>query len=100
MRVEIVILNKVITLKFSFFMGTIITIIIGAVCGYIACKLFGSENKGLLVNIFLGIVGGYVGGWVFYLLGITTYSLIGQIICGVVGAAIVLWLFSMISGKK
>lgn len=81
-------------------MGTIINLLIGALCGYIACKLTGRDNKGLLVNLFLGILGGMVGGWIFDLLGIYTDSLTGTIICGVAGAAIVLWGFSLLSGKK
>lgn len=69
-------------------------IIIGLLAGYIACKLTGRDNKGLIVNLFLGVIGGFVGGWLFDLLGIETYSWIGDIISAVVGAAIVLWVFS------
>ena len=56
-----------------------------------ACKLTNKEGKGCLVDLFLGIIGGVVGGWVFSLLGIGVNSLIGSIVCAVIGAVIVLW---------
>ena len=59
--------------------------------GFIACKLTNKEGKGCLVDLFLGIIGGVVGGWVFSLLGIGVNSLIGSIVCAVIGAVIVLW---------
>jgi len=75
-------------------MELLISIIVGAVAGYIACKLTGRGSQGLLVNLFLGVIGGFVGGWLFGLLGIDTYTWVGDIISAVVGAAIVLWIFS------
>jgi uncharacterized membrane protein YeaQ/YmgE (transglycosylase-associated protein family) len=44
-------------------MGIIAWIAVGAVAGFIASKLMGS-NEGLLMMIGLGIVGGLVGGFV------------------------------------
>lgn len=67
-------------------------IVCGILAGFIACKLTNREGKGCLVDLFLGIVGGAVGGFVFDFLGITTSSLIGEIVCSVIGAVIVLWL--------
>lgn len=75
-------------------MGLIVSIIIGALAGYIACKLTGRGSQGLLVNLFLGVIGGFVGGWLFGLLGIETYTWVGDIISSVCGAALVLWVFS------
>lgn len=66
-------------------------IICGIVAGFIACKLTNREGKGCLVDLFLGVVGGAVGGWVFGLLGIHTVSLVGEMVSAVVGAIIVLW---------
>ena len=44
-------------------MGIIAWIAVGAVAGFIASKLMGS-NEGLLMMIGLGIVGGLIGGFV------------------------------------
>lgn len=41
-------------------------IISGIVAGYIASRLQKGEGSGCLVNLFLGLLGGVVGSWVFY----------------------------------
>jgi uncharacterized membrane protein YeaQ/YmgE (transglycosylase-associated protein family) len=66
-------------------------IICGILAGFIACKLTNKEGKGCIVDLFLGIIGGAVGGFVFDLLGIQTNNTIGEIVCAVIGAVIVLW---------
>ena len=64
-------------------MSLLVSILIGILAGYIACKLTGNESKGLLVNLFLGVIGGFVGGWLFDLLGIVTYSWVGTVISSI-----------------
>ena len=53
--------------------GIIYTIIIGAVCGYIADVLMSDNGYGLLVSIIIGIAGSFVGTWAFGELGIKTF---------------------------
>ena len=72
----------------------IIGIITGILAGFIASKLQSGSGKGLLVNLFLGIIGAAVGGWLFGLLGIEANGFIGTLVCAVVGALIVLWVVS------
>ncbi|NPD82101.1 GlsB/YeaQ/YmgE family stress response membrane protein [Prevotella sp. PINT] len=69
-------------------------IISGIVAGYIASRLQKGEGSGCLVNLFLGLLGGVVGSWVFGLFGLTAYSWIGEMITAIVGAVVVLWLFA------
>ena len=70
------------------------TIIIGAICGFIAGKVM-NVGAGLLVNIILGIAGGCVGGFLFRILGFAATSLVGTIISGVVGSILLIYI-----GKK
>ena len=44
-------------------MGFVAWIVVGAIAGFIASQIMGS-NEGLLKMVLLGIVGGLVGGWV------------------------------------
>ena len=37
----------------------------GILAGYIASRLQKGEGSGCLVNLFLGIIGGLVGSWLF-----------------------------------
>ena len=75
---------------------TLIGLIIGALAGFIASKLQSGSGKGLLINLFLGIIGSVIGGWLFALLGIETNGWIGTLVCAVVGALILLWFVSKI----
>ena len=55
----------------------IIGIISGILAGFIAAKLTDGEGKGCLVNLFLGLVGGCFGGWLFEQFGLAAYSWAG-----------------------
>lgn len=75
-------------------------IIVGLLAGLIASKLMHREGTGCVWNCILGIVGGFVGAWVFDLLKITWGGVVGQIGTGVIGAIIVLYVASLVMGKK
>ena len=75
---------------------TIIGIITGILAGFIASKLQSGSGRGLLINLFLGVIGSIIGGWLFALLGIQANGWIGTLVCAVVGALIVLWFVSKI----
>jgi uncharacterized membrane protein YeaQ/YmgE (transglycosylase-associated protein family) len=48
---------------------------------------------GVLVDIILGILGGFIGGWIFGKLGIWPGGgMIGSIIVAFVGAVILVWI--------
>ena len=69
-------------------------IISGILAGYIASRLQKGAGSGCLVNLFLGVIGGLVGGWLFSLIGIAAYGWIGEMITATVGAVVVLWQFA------
>ena len=73
-------------------MNWILSLLIGALAGWIAGKLMHSKG-GLLRNIILGIVGGAVGSFLASLLGLyaKTFS-IGGLLISVVGACVVIWI--------
>jgi len=75
---------------------TIIGLITGILAGFIASKLQSGSGRGLLVNLFLGIIGSVIGSWLFALLGIQANGFIGSLVCAVVGALILLWFVSKI----
>jgi uncharacterized membrane protein YeaQ/YmgE (transglycosylase-associated protein family) len=57
-------------------MDILIYLIIGAIVGWVASRLMGTNRQqGLLLNIVVGIVGAFVAGWfISPLLGITTIN--------------------------
>lgn len=53
-------------------MGIIIWIVFGALVGWIASLIMGTDKKqGALLNIVVGIVGAVVGGWLMSVVGET-----------------------------
>jgi len=65
-------------------------IIIGILAGFLAGKIVKGSGMGVLVDLIVGIVGSIIGGWVFDLLHLTAYGLIGQLVMATVGAIILL----------
>jgi uncharacterized membrane protein YeaQ/YmgE (transglycosylase-associated protein family) len=84
-------------------MGFLYTIIIGAICGYIADVLMRDNGFGLIVNIIIGIAGSFVGNWLYGVLGIHINlgsAIIEQIIVGTTGAVVILFLVGILRGKR
>lgn len=81
--------------------GIIFWIIFGAIAGWIASMLMGSNNN-LIMDIILGIVGAIVGGWLASALGgsgVTGFNLYSLIVA-VIGAVIVIYVGRMFMGRR
>ena len=80
--------------------GWILSIILGAIAGWIAEKIM-KTNTGLLMNIIVGIVGALIGNFLFdMLIGRSGEgSVIGQLVVAVIGACIVIWIVRMVRGR-
>jgi Transglycosylase associated protein. len=70
------------------------SIIIGILAGYIASKIQKGEGSGCLINLFLGVIGGVIGNFLFSLAGFSINSIVGELISSIVGAVLILWIFS------
>jgi len=79
-------------------MDILISLAIGAVCGWLAGYIMKSGH-GLIFNIILGVIGGMVGGFIFGLLGLSISGIIGAIISGVVGACLLIFVARLITKK-
>ena len=74
--------------------GIIITILIGALAGFLAGKIMKGGGFGFWVNVLVGIAGGFIGGLIIHKSGI-----VWQIITGTLGAVILLWIISLFKKK-
>jgi len=74
----------------------LILIVIGALAGWISGLITKGKGFGVLGNIIVGIVGAFVGGFCFRLLGFAAYTLLAQLISAVIGALLFLWLLRFI----
>ena len=78
----------------------IITILIGALVGWLAGLIMKSEH-GFWMRVLLGIVGSAVGRLIAGLIGIHAETVsIGGILISVAGACLVVWLMRKLIGKK
>ena len=80
-------------------MGYIAWIILGALSGWIASIVLGKNSQmGAIANIVVGIVGAFIGGFVFSLIGSVgvTGLNIWSIIVSVVGSCILLFVVNKI----
>ena len=67
------------------------SILICGIAGWLAGKLMKGGGYGILKNILLGIIGGFVGGWLFGIVGITLFDgWIGDLLEGVIGAVVIM----------
>jgi uncharacterized membrane protein YeaQ/YmgE (transglycosylase-associated protein family) len=80
--------------------GWIMTIIIGALAGWIAEKVM-KFDTGLLMNIVLGIVGALVGNFLLItIFNATLGGILGQLIVAVIGACILIFLYRTIKSRS
>lgn len=72
-------------------MELLVTILVGAIAGWLADLLFKRFSLSLFMEIILGIVGAFIGGWIFGNTFATGASgILDRILTAFVGAVIVL----------
>jgi uncharacterized membrane protein YeaQ/YmgE (transglycosylase-associated protein family) len=75
----------------------LIWLIVGAVAGWLAGVIVKGGGFGLVGNIIVGIVGSFIGGWLFTTLGIATGGgIFGAIAGATVGAVVLLFAIRLI----
>jgi uncharacterized membrane protein YeaQ/YmgE (transglycosylase-associated protein family) len=82
-------------------MNSLLTwIIVGLVAGVLASLVMGGAGYGLIGDIIIGIVGAFVGGWLFAQLHITSPfgGLAGVIFVAFIGAVVLIFLLRLIRG--
>jgi uncharacterized membrane protein YeaQ/YmgE (transglycosylase-associated protein family) len=83
-------------------MGIIAWLILGLVAGFIASKVVDHRGQGVVLDIVLGIVGAFVGGFLFHLIG--GYGVTGfnawSLLVATAGAILVLALWNAFAGRR
>ena len=70
----------------------IMTLVVGLVVGYLDSIIQKGKEFGIPGDMVIGILGAVFGSWLFGLLGLTTYGLVGNLIMTVVTAFLFLFL--------
>jgi len=84
------------------YMSFIAWIVLGLISGFIASKLVNKSGEGLLLDILLGIVGAFVGGWLFNEFGMAGVSGVNlySMVVAVIGAIIVLLIYHAVFRRR
>ena len=83
-------------------MGIIAWLILGLIAGFIASKIVNHHGEGIALDIVLGIVGAFVGGFLFHLIG--GYGITGfnawSLLVATGGAVVVLLAYHALAGRR
>lgn len=80
-------------------MNIIITLLIGAVAGWLSGFFVKKDKGGIIWNIIIGLLGGFVGGWLLGKIGAGGAfwaQWYGQIVCAVIGAVVLLAIWNIL----
>ena len=77
-------------------------IIVGLIAGVLASLVMGGTGYGLIGDIIIGIVGAFVGGWLFSRMGVSSPfgGLAGVIFTAFIGAVVLLFLLHLVMRGK
>ncbi len=76
-------------------MQIILFLLIGAGIGWLAGQIMRGRGFGLLGNMVLGIVGAFVGGFLFRMLNISLGGAFGSLLTALMGAIVLLFVVSV-----
>ena len=83
-------------------MSILAWIVLGLIAGFVASKLVNRTGGSLVLDLLLGVVGAFVGGFLFTrfgaagVTGLNLYS----ILVAIIGAVVVLFIYHAIAGRR
>jgi uncharacterized membrane protein YeaQ/YmgE (transglycosylase-associated protein family) len=83
-------------------MGILSWIILGLIAGFIGAKIVNRQGQGFWLDILLGVIGAFVGGYLFSLFGkegVTGLNLYSMLVA-VAGSVVVLLIYNALAGRR
>jgi uncharacterized membrane protein YeaQ/YmgE (transglycosylase-associated protein family) len=76
--------------------------ILGLIAGFIGSKIVNRKGEGILLDILLGVVGAFTGGWLFHIFGAPGVSGLNlySLFVAVIGSVVLLVLYHAIRRKR
>ena len=81
----------------------IVVLVLGAVAGWLGGLIFQGGGLGLLGNIVVGIIGGFIGYWLLPKLGVhinTGTPWLNYVLTAAIGAVVLLALVNIVFGRN
>jgi uncharacterized membrane protein YeaQ/YmgE (transglycosylase-associated protein family) len=76
----------------------LIILIVGVVAGWLAGQIMRGTGFGIVADLFIGIVGAWIGYWLLRKLGVYEFTgsrIIDQIITATIGAVVLLFILGL-----
>jgi uncharacterized membrane protein YeaQ/YmgE (transglycosylase-associated protein family) len=74
-------------------------LVIGVVAGFLAGKIMKGSGYGLVGDLIVGVIGSFIGVWVFGLFGIAAGGILGLLVVAVVGALLLLYVLRLVKKR-
>lgn len=84
-------------------LGFIGWIVIGGLAGWIGSKIMKRDSQmGLFLNIVVGVIGGFLGGWILTLFGVDVAGggWIFSFLTCLFGAVVLLWIVGLVTKRR
>ena len=78
----------------------LIFIAVGILAGFIAGKIMKGKGFGLLGDLIVGVIGAFIGVWLFGLLNISSAGILGLLIAAIIGALILLYIIRLVKQRR
>jgi uncharacterized membrane protein YeaQ/YmgE (transglycosylase-associated protein family) len=77
-------------------------IVLGLIAGFIGSKIVNRRGEGILLDILLGVVGAFAGGWLFHIFGAPGVSGLNlySLFVAVIGSVVLLVLYHVVIRRK
>lgn len=80
-------------------LGWLSFLLVGLIAGWAAERIMGREHT-LLMNLVVGVVGAYVGAFLFRLLGLASTGFIGALVVAIIGSVVLLAIVGAVSRRR
>lgn len=71
-------------------------LLVGLIAGWLAGKLTKGSGFGVLGDIVIGVIGAFIGGFLFRLVGFSAGGTVGSIIVATIGAVVLVYVVKAI----
>jgi uncharacterized membrane protein YeaQ/YmgE (transglycosylase-associated protein family) len=71
-------------------------LVIGVAAGFLAGEIMRGAGYGLVGDLIIGVIGSFIGVWVFGLFGIAAGGILGLLVASVVGALLLLYVLRLV----
>ena len=77
-------------------------IVLGLIAGFIGSKIVNRRGEGILLDILLGVVGSFAGGWLFHIFGAPGVSGLNiySLFVAVIGSVVLLVLYHAVFRRR